>query len=210
MEHSLALSEDGRVFAWGSGKYGALGLGPSKCVAEPRMQCTFAVQTFHQPMHCRNLCMSTCVLAVPFRQLAQLQQGMNGCIHDWCVLNSHPCVQPCRTPSPGALPNAGPGPIKGHSEVHSSGGLPFRCVNISSQLVGLGIGRLCENSIFWWGASAFFKAVTKLCSQLTSCWAWPAYSPQAPTENAVHIGVELGCGSLQAELSLQVATVYLL
>jgi hypothetical protein len=27
MQHSLALSEDGRVFAWGAGHYGALGLG---------------------------------------------------------------------------------------------------------------------------------------------------------------------------------------
>ena len=29
MQHSLALSEDGRVFAWGAGHYGALGLGSS-------------------------------------------------------------------------------------------------------------------------------------------------------------------------------------
>ncbi len=27
-QHSLALSEDGKVFAWGDGHYGALGLGP--------------------------------------------------------------------------------------------------------------------------------------------------------------------------------------
>jgi alpha-tubulin suppressor-like RCC1 family protein len=29
-QHSLALSEDGRVYSWGHGHYGALGLGPSE------------------------------------------------------------------------------------------------------------------------------------------------------------------------------------
>jgi hypothetical protein len=31
-QHSLALSQDGRVFAWGSGHYGSLGLGTRECV----------------------------------------------------------------------------------------------------------------------------------------------------------------------------------
>lgn len=35
MQHSLALSEDGRVFAWGAGHYGALGLGRTHVKLEP-------------------------------------------------------------------------------------------------------------------------------------------------------------------------------
>lgn len=46
MQHSLALSEDGRVFAWGAGHYGALGLGPSE------YRCTVLKATFAQTAPC--------------------------------------------------------------------------------------------------------------------------------------------------------------
>lgn len=39
-QHSLALSEDGRVYSWGHGHYGALGLGPSEIrQQQPAAEC---------------------------------------------------------------------------------------------------------------------------------------------------------------------------
>lgn len=34
--HSLALMESGKIYAWGLGKFGALGTGDHACVLEPQ------------------------------------------------------------------------------------------------------------------------------------------------------------------------------
>jgi alpha-tubulin suppressor-like RCC1 family protein len=42
-QHSIALSEDGKVFAWGHGQFGALGLGTSKILL--RALATFSLHS---------------------------------------------------------------------------------------------------------------------------------------------------------------------
>jgi alpha-tubulin suppressor-like RCC1 family protein len=62
MQHSLALSEDGRVFAWGAGHYGALGLGPSKCCLGDQWHSSVlsAQLNVHRPLCCLSVFSPCC------------------------------------------------------------------------------------------------------------------------------------------------------
>lgn len=68
-EHTVCVSDEGRAYAWGWGRYGNLGLGSS---ADACAVSLFHLVLFpHETLNCtRQLCGSTCTRAFPLLSLA--------------------------------------------------------------------------------------------------------------------------------------------